>query len=263
MVNENPQFVPGYIRLAEAHLLGKEPNLALDSLRNAEKAAPGSREVQIAFARYYITQKDSRSAEEVLAKLLAKNKGDLEARALLGEQLMAAGDLRRAGAEFDEIKRTAPNLPLGYAKAGELFVKQGKLERAVGEFERAVKLNPASWRLTNDLAFLLGETAKSGGDIDRALSLAEKVRTTRPEDPIVLDTVGWLIYRKGDAAKAADILGKAQAKAPEGAVVNYHLGMALLKAGRPQEAKQRLKSALDRKDPFVGREEAARVLAKI
>ncbi len=77
------------------------------------------------------------------------------------------------------------------------------------------------------------------------------------------DTLGWLNYRKGDAAKAVELLSKVQAKAPEATVVNYHLGMALYKAGRLPEAKQSLSKALARKDEFAGREEAVRTLAKI
>ena len=75
--------------------------------------------------------------------------------------------------------------------------------------------------------------------------------------------MGWLNYLKGDTAKAIELLKQVQAKAPESAVVNYHLGMALYKAGRLPEAKERLNKSLARKEEFSGREEAARTLAKI
>jgi len=263
VVSENPQFLQGYVRLAEAHLINKEMNLVLDNLKNAQKIDPNSREVQIAFARYYAIQKDFKSGEDVLANILEKNPSDLEARVQLGDFFIAAGDEKRAETEYGEVKRKAPNVPIGYVKMGELYIREKKTERAIGEFEQAFKVNPQSWRVANDLAFLLGDTAKSARDLDRALNLAEKARALNPAELTVQDTLGWLNYRKGNTAKAVELLSRVQAKAPEASVVNYHLGMALYKAGRLPDAKQSLSKALARKDEFAGRDEAARTLAKI
>ena len=41
VVGERPQQIDGHLRLAEAHLASKDPKLALDTLRNALKIAPG------------------------------------------------------------------------------------------------------------------------------------------------------------------------------------------------------------------------------
>jgi tetratricopeptide (TPR) repeat protein len=219
--------------------------------------------VQLAFARYYAIQKDFQSGEDVLTKMLEKNPSDLEARVQLGDFFITAGDAGRAAKEYSEVKRIAPNVPIGFVKMGELYVKQKKMDRAIAEYEHAVKLNPQSWRVANDLAFLLGETARSGRDLDRALSLAAKALSLNPEELTVQDTLGWLNYRKGDTAKAVELLSRVRAKAPEAAVVNYHLGMALYKVGRLPEAKQSLSKSLAGKDEFAGREEAVRTLAKM
>jgi Flp pilus assembly protein TadD len=134
------------------------------------------------------------------------------------------------------------------------------MERAIVEYEQALKANPDSWRVANDLAFLLGELSR---DIGRAVTLAEKARTLNPNELTVQDTLGWLYLKKGDTAKALELLKPVQAKAPEASVINYHLGMALFKSGNSQEAKNFLKKSLDRKDGFSGRDEAERTLAKI
>jgi tetratricopeptide (TPR) repeat protein len=109
----------------------------------------------------------------------------------------------------------------------------------------------------------MGDTTKSGKDLDRALALAEKARSLSPEALTVQDTLGWLYYKKGDAAKAVELLSRVQAKTPEAPIVNYHLGMALYKAGRLPEAKQSLSKSLAKKGESAWREEAARTLAKI
>ena len=260
VVAENPQSIQGFLRLAEGHLMNKEGNLALDNLRNAQKLDPASRDVLFAFVRYYAMQKDFKNGEETVRKVIAKTPDDLEARALLGDLLVAAGNIKRAEVEFIEIKRIAPRIPIGYVKSGELFIKQGKMQRAVVEYEQALKANPQSWRLANDLAFLLGELS---GDISRAITLAEQARTLNPRELTVQDTLGWLYLKKGDTAKALEVLKPVQAKAPEASVINYHFGMALYKSGNAQEAKDFLKKALSRNDRFPGREEAERTLTKM
>ncbi len=42
------------------------------------------------------------------------------------------------------MKRIAPNNPSGSVKLAYLFVSQGKLDKARGEFEAALKLSPDS-----------------------------------------------------------------------------------------------------------------------
>ena len=100
------------------------------------------------------------------------------------------------------------------------------------------------------MAFLLADT---GGDLDKALALAQKALTQRPEEGPVLDTVGWIYYKKGDAAKAIEYLERARAKSPDDPTVNYHLGMAYAKAGKKDAAKEYLKKALAAGREFPGK----------
>src|SRR5208337_175216 len=68
---------------------------------------------------------------------------DLDARATLGD-LYAAKKDPHAETEYGQMKRIAPNNPSGYVKLAYLFVSQGKLDKARGEFEAALRLSPDS-----------------------------------------------------------------------------------------------------------------------
>jgi len=81
VVNERPQFILGYISLADAHVLNKEPNLAFDILRNALKTYPGSRDIIRAMARLYAMRKDFQNAEAQYRNILDTNPNDMEVRA--------------------------------------------------------------------------------------------------------------------------------------------------------------------------------------
>ena len=97
--------------------------------------------------------------------------------------------------------------------------------------------------------------------MDKALTMAQKALTQRPEEPSVLDTVGWIYYKKGDAAKAIEYLERAREKASENPNMNYHLGMAYLKAGKTAQAKELLKKALAQGKDFQGKDDATKALS--
>jgi tetratricopeptide (TPR) repeat protein len=124
-------------------------------------------------------------------------------------------------------------------------------------YERALARKPDLWVAQNDLAFLMAET---GGDPDKAMGFAQKALTQRPEEPSVLDTVGWIYLKKGDSAKAIETLDRARAKAEGDPSINYHLGMAYAKAGKKEQAKTYLNKALAAEREFAGKEEAERTL---
>jgi tetratricopeptide (TPR) repeat protein len=319
--------------------LKKEPGLTLETLQNALKVDPKSRDVRRTLARYYMTQNAPRKAEEELRRILEQNPADIEVGADLGDLYASQKEYAKAEAAYADVKRKAPKHPLGYVKAGEYHVSRGDWKRATAEFEQAVNADPGNgpllsalvriymkqgrasaavsaceahvrrngddafawnllgqvhgeqkeyrkaeeafckalaampdamesylllgrmhlregeyqkgravyeealqklpgfWPAANDLAVLLCERAASVADLDKALSLAQSALKSRPEEPAVQDTLGWIWYKKGDVGKALEMLQRAQGKAPENAEINYHLGMALVKAGRREEAR--------------------------
>ena len=100
-------------------------------------------------------------------------------------------------------------------------------------------------------------------DLDRSLELAEKARSLKPDNPSVLDTLGWVNYRKGNMQQAVEWLKKAHDRSAGNPVINYHLGMAYSQIGNQEQAKQYLQTALVSKMAFPGRVEAERTIAAI
>jgi tetratricopeptide (TPR) repeat protein len=297
VVTDRPGFIHGHIRLAEAHLACREPKLALDTLRNALKTAPESRDVQRAIGRFYVSQKDYRDAAEQLQRILAKNPGDVEVRSDLGDVLLFSGDQQGAEAVYTAIIRDAPKSSLGYVKLGELYGRQGKFDRAVPQLEQALRIDPDNaapylslarvhilgkdhrkaisayqqvlarqpglWMAANDLAFLLSENASSQKDLDEALAWANKAREANPREPTIQDTLGWIYYRKGELGRAYGLFNQVVARAPDNPSVNYHLGMVLYRMGKRERAKVYLGKATASRGFFMGRDEAERVLGQL
>ena len=116
VVTERPQFVQGYVKMAEGHTLAKEYDLAIDTLQNGLKQEPKSRELMVAMARICVIRKDYEKAEEQLKKALVENPNDGNLMAELGDFYQMRKETGKAEAQYTEIKHKFPNVPVGYVK---------------------------------------------------------------------------------------------------------------------------------------------------
>jgi tetratricopeptide (TPR) repeat protein len=115
---------------------------------------------------------------------------------------------------------------------------------ALTEFQKVVDLQPNNATALNNLAYLMVER---GDRSEQPLQYAQRARELAPDSPRFADTLGWVFYRKGAYRLAIPHLEMAAIKLPT-AVIQYHLGMALYKAGEEQRGRSVLKAAL-RLDP--------------
>jgi Flp pilus assembly protein TadD len=99
--------------------------------------------------------------------------------------------------------------------------------------------------------------------LEKGRTLALKALQLRPDEPPVLDTVGWAYLKSGDTANALSYLTRAAASMTQDPSVNYHLGLALYKSGNQGKAKEYLKKAIQSKEAFEGKDDAARVLGSM
>jgi tetratricopeptide (TPR) repeat protein len=208
----------------------------------------------------------------VLSRLQRNDEAKAEferARAIDSEQAVAlgglavlagnAGDFAGAVELFDAAAKSADEGADVYAySAAQLTLQLGKKEDAMNRLREIVRRHPGNAGARNDLAWLLAE---SGGNLDTALSLAEEARDLDPT-PDMLDTLGWVHIKRGEASAAVAALEKAHAAAPDSASIRYHLGTALAMAGDSDRAREMLQSAVDA-EGFDEIDEAKRELAKL
>ena len=131
VVTEKPQFVPAYVRMAEAHAMNGELNLASDTLLNALKIDPASRDATLALVRVEAMQKRYGNAEADLRKMLERDPNDLDVRAELGDLLLVEKEPGRAEAEYGEIKRGRRKTRRGTRSSGCFSpISESLIERA-------------------------------------------------------------------------------------------------------------------------------------
>jgi len=86
-----------------------------------------------------------------------------------------------------------------------------------------------------------------GVRLPEALALIEKALKLQPDNPSVLDSRGWALFKLGRLAEAERDLRRALESLPS-AVVLDHLGDVLAAQGRPAEAEAAWRQALEQRD---------------
>ncbi len=171
------------------------------------------------------------------------------------------GDLAKAAEILQKGVVSSPDNPryvLGYAQIRE---QQGRYDEAISTYEQFLEKSPGNVLAINNLAALLADHRDDEQSLKKAKELADKLAAT--DQPALLDTLGWVHYRLGEYTEAVKVLTGVVEKAPDVPVFNYHLGMAYLKQGNKQAARDYLSKAVGEKYNYTGVDEARKALAEL
>jgi len=125
-----------------------------------------------------------------------------------------------------------------------LLERAGDVHESVATLERLIAERPDDPTLLNGLGYTL---ADHGEDLPRAEKLIRRALAITPDNPAVIDSLGWVRFKRGDARGAAPILEHAYQLAQDGDIA-AHLGEALWQSGDEPQARKIWAGALAR-DP--------------
>jgi tetratricopeptide (TPR) repeat protein len=270
---------------------------ALVEYGQALRLAPDAPAVLGSIARIHVARKRFDLALSLCEDRIKKNGNDALAYAVMGQVYGAKGDLGKAEAALKRAMEVEPSWTAPLSSLAQVYVMQGRgaaavksledrlkaepgnasvqvmlaklctrngdYKKAIGVYEELLRKQPGNWAVANDLAFLLADVDGSQKSLDRARNLVEKALGARPDEPTILDTAGWIAYRRGETDRALDLVQKAYLKLVNDPTINYHMGMISYKAGKPAQAKDYLSKAVKSGDAFHGREEAEKTLKSL
>ena len=124
---------------------------------------------------------------------------------------------------------------------GQALDSAGRKKEARQDYEQCLRLDPKNGMALNNLAFLLVE---NHGDLDQALTFAQRARQALPHFTDVSDTLGQTYLRKQLTDSAVDTFKEIVAQQPARAIYGYHLGQAYAQKREKQKAIQELQTAL-------------------
>jgi len=195
-------------------------------------------------ARYAgVLAKQGRLAE-ARQYLQGVNAGDAQQRTQL--TLAEANLLREANAHQEAFEFLAqavarnpdtPDLLYDYAMAAE---KVNRIDLLESNLRRVIEMRPSHAHAYNALGYSLADRNLR---LPEARTLIETAHKLAPEDPFILDSLGWVLYRLGQNQEALGHLQRAYELRPDGEIA-AHLGEVLWVLGRQDEARKLWAEAL-------------------
>ena len=108
-------------------------------------------------------------------------------------------------------------------------------EKAVADFRTYLIHNPDSAQGQNALGYNLLDMGKEY--LPEALELISAALKKEPNNPQIIDSMGWAFYQNGEYQKAQTLLAQAYEK-DQDAEIGAHLGAALWQLGKHHQAKK-------------------------
>ncbi len=206
----------------------------------------------------YLAQGLKAVAIESFQTAIRENPNFLRPYYVLAEIYLGEHQEEKAIARYKDLLDVNPNQAQPHLLLGIIYEKQKQYDKSEAHYRSALEVNPEFAAAANNLAFILADQNK---DIDEALRLARLAKEKLPNSPYVMDTLGWVYFKKGLYGSAIGEFSGCLARIPENPAVIYHLGMAYYKNGDARKARVELEKALGLDENFDGAEEARQVLA--
>ena len=145
-----------------------------------------------------------------------------------------AGENVKAFEALDKALATdVDNADLLYDSA-MLAERIDRMDEAEKRLRRVIVLQPTRAHAFNALGYSF---ADRNINLDEARTLIEKAHGFAPEDPAILDSMGWIAFRQGRLVDAEGYLKRALEKFQDGEIA-AHLGEVLWAQGRQDDAKK-------------------------
>jgi tetratricopeptide (TPR) repeat protein len=168
------------------------------------------------------------------------------------EPLLALGDLQRGGAHYNDaatsftaaLKRLPTGSPviwLVYYDRGMAYDLGGDWPRAQADLQQALKLAPTQPDVLNYLGY---SWAVRKQNLPQARQMIEQALRAVPDSGAIVDSLGYVQMRQGDAKGAVATLTRAVQLAPDDPTINAHLGDAYAADGRRVQAMFQWRRAL-------------------
>ncbi len=99
----------------------------------------------------------------------------------------------------------------------------GDSDAALALLRAALVSHPDHPHLLNDLAYL---SVEAGDHSQAVLAMARRAVDQRPASGAFQDTLGWVLFERGELAEATRVLERARRLAPDDATIEHHLAEA-------------------------------------
>ena len=222
------------LALAALYNIGNNYESALTHYRSAQTLNPVFTTVaNLGILRIYVDQKNYAAADQYIDNMTTMTKSNPHDVALIKIAIYSQlGAYDHAYTIADQkIKLYGYDKQFVYAYAS-LSALTNRNQQAVKMYHKYIKMNPTDATGYNDLGFLLAD--KTSHYLE-AYKYAFRAYQMSPNDPAVLDTIGWANFKLKQNAKAEEFIEKAYHQTQDYVTAN-HLRQVYLAEGKTESA---------------------------
>jgi tetratricopeptide (TPR) repeat protein len=260
----NPANSRGLMGMVETEMAQNHPDRAMQLLQTEIAKAPNRMDLVVALGNVAIRAGQYDLAisyfEKVAASLPKGSKQQGNLFLSIGEAYRRKGDLNNSIVALQKARDILPDNGVVLSTLALVMDAAGRWSESRQVYEVVVKLDPSNGVALNNLAFLLTE---HGGDLDDALTKAQRAKQLLPDLTEVSDTLGWIYLKKNLTDNAIDIFKDLVVKVPAQAVYRYHLGMAYSQKGDKTRALKELQEALKFNPTKENREKIQQLITRL
>ena len=247
-------------QLVELDLLDKRFDAARQRITRQFQKTPDAPAAHFFEGKILAAEGKWDSAESELQKTLQLDPNFSSAYDLLVQTYLAANKLPQAVSQLQAELSKNPNNASALMILALVYERMQDYPKARDAYEKLLSINPDFVVALNNLACLYTEQLNN---LDKAYELARKARDLQGQNPGIADTLGWVLYKRGEYQQALPILQESAQKAADNPEIQFHLGMAAYMMGQTDVAKAALQKAAGSDKDFRGKDESKRRLASL
>ncbi|MDP3071628.1 MAG: tetratricopeptide repeat protein [Opitutaceae bacterium] len=253
-----PDYLPALEKMVGYDMADKKFPAAIARLEAYVARHPAAAVAHLMLANIFLQQSDTAKAETALKKAIELQPDAQVAYGLLAKLYIDSQQTDKAIATLRATVEKNPKDFGAHFVLGTLHESQKNYPAARDAYEATVAANPKMGHALNNLAYLYADQLV---DLDKAQDVAQRAREALPGQAEIADTLGWILYKKGQYPRSVALLEEAIEKLPDNADVRLHLGLAYYMSGQEAAARTNLEKALKQQPAVAGAAEARQCLA--
>ncbi len=125
---------------------------------------------------------------------------------------------------------------------GSMHDRLGQPEKTIAQMKRVLEIDSNHVQALNYLAYTYAE---QGLELDEAEAMARRALAMQPNDGYILDTVGWVLFKRGRTDTAIRYLEAAHRAKGDEAIIAEHLGDAYFRTQLLEKARSMYQKATE------------------
>jgi len=187
-----------------------------------------------------------RDSESLWTRTLACTSDNSAAHNKLGNAFLKQGRLDDAMLQYQQALAISPDEET-YDNLGYVSFQQGKLDEAVAQFQKALEINPNY----SEAYYNLGNAFLRQGKMEEAIACYQMALKCNSDDARIYSNLGSAFRQQGRLAEAVAQFQKALQINPDYAEVHNNLGAVFAQQGRRDEAISQFQKTLATKPDYA------------